>query len=188
MKPELLMHLSAFKEEIKNGLDGLARAAAIYVNMLDANPEFEAEFKRECRGIVPEGDWKQLEKVGRGKLHAKFLLGGFNSASKCAVVSRLPIEEQEKALDGAIYSMVMSSGKAIQCRIEDAPVDAVRRLAKGGKIQPVAVQRELAKTERLAAKTIEPDYKLVNGNTALRIIRATTITKKQLEKILQSMA
>jgi hypothetical protein len=188
MNQVLLNHVTAFKSAMKAGLDGLCQAAHVYVKMLDTNPELEQAFKDECHGFVPAGSWHKLEQVGRGKLHPRLMLGGFKSAAKSHAVSQLPYSEQVAAVDeNKVYEIVTDEGEVKKCTIEQAPITAVRRLVKGGKIQPIAKQRQAVKQEHQARMEVTRDYLLTNNRTTFKVLRPTSFTKKQLEGILSQM-
>lgn len=175
-----------FKEAMKVGLDGLIKAAEVYVKLIDEHPELEDSFKQECKGFVPDGVWTKMEKVGRGRLHPRLMIGSFNSLAKSQAVARLPIEIQESALRGESFDILVD-GQPVKSAIEDAPVDAVNRLCCSGGIRTVAQQRALAAAERADRKTVESSWRLVDGGRGVQFTRRDTFTKKQLEKIIERM-
>lgn len=175
-----------FKEAMVEGLNGIIRAAQIYVALIDQHPDLEDSFKQECKGFIPDGIWGKMEKVGRGHLHPRLMLGSFNSLAKSHAVSRLPIELQEAAIHGERFDMVID-GQPVKASIEEAPAEAVNRMCASGGPRKIEQQIELAKAEKETSKTIESGFSIIDGGRHVLFKRNTTMNKKQLLALAKGM-
>lgn len=173
-----------FKTAMNEGISGLQKAANVYVEFIDKFPHMEDSFKQECKGLVPRGVWFRLERVGRGKLHPRLLLGAFDSLAKTQAVSRLPYSLQEKAINGDAFEFV-DNGRVIKTNVENASVDAVSRAFCSSGVRNIEAQTKMASTDRV--QTVDKSYVLIEGGMKVRFTRNEVFTKKQLIKIVEKM-
>ena len=182
----VMRYATKFKEAMTAGLDGLVKASSIYVEFIDKHPGMEASFRQECRSLVPDGIWVKMERVGRGKLHPRLMLGAFNNIGKTNAVARLPYKLQEQAVQGKVFDVVVN-GEPVKATIAQASIDAVKRLCVSGGLRSVIQQIELEKVDLSQRKTVEHAWLLVNGGKGVRFVKKDVFTKNQLLKIAERM-
>ena len=177
-----------FKEAMKGSLDEFSKAGALYVTALDTYPKRDRDFRASVSGFVPEGKWKQLEAIGRGKLHPKLFFGGFHSAAKAAAVGRAPLDVQHAALAGQRFKFVYPDLTTHEVTVDKAPEISVTNAFVSTGLRTPAVQTRFMKEKPCASKTVSASYRFFEKKTRVKFSASVRFTKPQLQAIVDQMA
>jgi len=147
---------------------------------------YTVSFKNECKGFIPSSVWNDLEKVGRNKLHPKLLLGAFDSKEKSRAVSRLPIDMQEKAINGESFDIALPDGNVVKQTIYEAKPDSVKIACTSIGIRKPEDQQILQ--QRTKIETTDDSWRYINAKRSVRFVKNEVFNKKQLLKIAEGMS
>lgn len=174
--------INQFTEFLTAGLEGLRKAAEIYVTAIDESPTAKQVFRDHFRGTLPTSIWDSLEKVGRRSLHPKLLLGGVPNSQ---VIRRLPYAQQEKFIDTkATVPLVTPSGRVMKARPIDLKPEQVKVVFDGSRIRDVEEQKLVVKSEKPKKK--RPQYTIKGG--CVYFWHNTVLTKSQLQDLLEELS
>ena len=177
-----------FHSAFTAGLEGIAEAARIYVESIDADPANKLRFLAHFDGQVPPTIWKSLEKVGRKQIHPQLLLGVVGNATD---IKRLPYSEQEKVINGDPLILLTDRGEQINVDLRTAPKTVVNQLVASDHVRSLAEQKlyllGLAKIEAADAKvqTVSMPYN-VKGSK-IYFTKHCVLTKKELGALWNQM-
>jgi hypothetical protein len=170
-----------FKELFHQGLENIAKAAAIYVKAIDENPNNHAVFAHKCPNI-PMSAWAGFEAVGRGWLDYRLLLIGGSTTKS---IRKLPLSQQKLALDSG-DEVLVSNGESLIVKVESLTPSQAKQVFAGDHIRSLGEQRAYVESRH---SPDAKDYKLAYTirKDVLHINAATTLTRKELTRILMEM-
>jgi len=185
-------YVTAFREALSGAVDGIRRAARIYVEAIDEEPERAQEFRAACPEI-PEGTWATLDKIGRGQVDVRLLMrqGGPHRAR----IARLPGPMQTRLLDGEPVDLLLDAGEevdSLKVDVRNVTSEQAAQLFAGDHIRSVAEQKAwLAEREQRAklagGDPIETLPYVIQGNK-VTFKRNLTMTLRELKDLIQVMA
>jgi hypothetical protein len=173
--------IAEFRTLFNQGLENIAKAAVIYVKAIDENPNNHARFASNCP-TIPASAWSGFEAVGRGWLDYRLLLTG-GSASKA--LRRLPRSQQSTALDQGVEVLV-GSGETLLVRVENLTTVQAKQVFAGDHIRSLGEQRAWLEAQH-APESKEYKAAYIIRKDVLHINAATTLTRKELTRILMEM-
>ena len=184
-------YIDRFREELTAGIEGMVRAAEIYVEAIDADPENIYLFQEAFDDLVPRAAWKRFEAVGRKWIHPKMMLGGISDRKKNALIAKLPYSAQSEVFAGKRFDLLTPEGETLKISPLEAPVSQVEQLVSSdGEIRTMASQKAfmVEKQKEPAIRKATEDqmpYIITNGKVTFR--RGVTLTRAELKRILQEM-
>jgi len=188
MKHDIIISnsIERFRTEFLSGINGIARAAEIYVEAIDDDPHNVNEFREEFADWIPTSAWSQFEAVGRKWLHPKMIMGGMADHKKATFVKRLPYSIQERIFNHEQFPL-LAGEKTLQIDILEATDAQVKQLCNQSSIRSLPEQRVWIEAQELEAteKTEVMPYTISDGK--LRIRRGVTLIKAEVERILKEM-
>lgn len=186
----MLPEVQSFRTALTNGIDGIVKAAHIYVAAIDKDPRNQGAFEDGCSDILPHQAWAQFEAIGRRVIHPKLLFGGMASRPKAHLLKRLPYSAQERLLNRGKMELVCSGGDRLKVTIYDATVEQAKQLIGDRAVRTPEEQKAWMEAQKQrVAMPPEPasvmPYTITDGKVTFR--RAVTLTKREVQRILQEL-
>ena len=97
--------INEFKTALTAGIEGIVKAAEVYVKTIDLMPESAGRF-REAAADFPSRTWKMFEQIGRKQVHPKLLFGSGIEARTTAILKRLPYSQQDAVFNGTRFELL----------------------------------------------------------------------------------
>lgn len=146
---ELNVVMDTFEAATKNGQQGFAEAARLYVVAIDGHEQGRQLFAK--RFMFSARQWNKFEQIGRGKMDVRLLamMAGHNTHR----VSMLPLELQKQVLDGKAFSVVMAGGKVARLPILTIATDLANQVFYRERIRTVEEQIEWLKARTQKARS-----------------------------------
>ena len=184
-KVALVGMMDEFGRALAAGLEGFARAAAVYVAALDKDPRNADAFRDKFADVIPASAWSGFEAVGRKWMHPRLLMGsGGRYASK---IKRLPYSTQERIFEGERFEVTLPGGDVLKVDIREATPEQVEQLLDGTHVRTPSEQRAWMES-RAAVKSVDAEvlpYTMSDGKVTFR--RGVSLTRAELKRILQEM-
>ena len=183
---KLYDRINEFKTALTAGIEGIVKAAEVYVKTVDLMPESADKF-REAAADFPSKTWKMFEQIGRKQVHPKLLFGGGIEARTTAILKRLPYSQQDAVFHGARFELLTASGDKLNVSPLEATPEQVEQLCSGGVVRTVAEQKAYLSTPHKNTKSVSdlPSYESHGGKVSFR--RGATLTRADLKNILAEM-
>jgi hypothetical protein len=180
--------IAEFRDALQNGINGIVKAAEIYVAALDADPRDADRFREEFAEWVPASAWSQFEAVGRKWMHPRLLMGGVSDRKKSALIKRLPYSTQERVFKRERFSLLTSAGEKLEVDIMEATPEQAEQLCNGSSIRNLSEQKAWLESRIVqdAGDTAEVlPYTVIDGRVTFR--RGCILNRAELKRLLQEM-
>ena len=151
MREVVMNAVNEFRDALLSGLEGIMRAAEVYVAAVDEDPRNADVFRDELSDFVPASAWAMFEAVGRRQMHPKLLMGGMADRKKSAAVKRLPYSQQERVFAGERVELVVESGDLLKVSLLDCTADQAEQICSRAGFRSQSQQRAWLEEKRLAA-------------------------------------
>jgi len=179
-----------FRDALFAGIQGIVKAAEIYVAAIDDDPKAADLFRDQCADLVPASAWGQLEAVGRKWLHPRLIMGGMADRRKAACVKKLPYSLQERIFNRDRFPLLVSGGDLMQVDIMEATSEQVEQLCDGQAIRTIAEQKAYVEAKALYKRESPEDtepmpYTIQDGRVHFR--RGVSMTRSEIKRLLQEM-
>lgn len=180
--------ISEFRNALQAGIQGIVKAAEIYVEALDDDPRNADKFREEFADWVPASAWAQFEAVGRKWMHPRLLMGGVADRRKSTHIKKLPYSMQERVFNGERFQLLTSGGDTLEVDLMEATPQQVEQLCNGSSIRTLSEQRAWLEAETLAESGEDAEvlpYTVSNGKVVFR--RGCILNRPELKRLLQEM-
>lgn len=176
-----------FRNALIRGIEGIVRAAEIYVEAIDEDPTCSDQFRDACADWIPASAWAQFEAVGRKWMHPRLIMGGMADRRKAALVKQLPYSMQERIFDHERFPLLVAKGEQIKVDIFEATRSQAEQLCNGSSIRNLSEQKAWLESQAVveSAKPEPMPYIVCGGKITFR--RGVTLTRPELKRILQEM-
>lgn len=177
-----------FRAAFVEGINGIVKAAEIYVAAIDENPKAADIFRKKCADWIPAGAWAQFESVGRKWMHPRLIMGGIADRKKHAKIKQLPYSMQERVFNNERFPLLTHDRDTLQVELLEATDDQVEQLCNGSAIRNESEQRAWmeARQKETVEEVGEPmPYVVRDGKVTFR--RNTTLTRTEVKRLLQEM-
>jgi len=182
-KSEVVQLEQDFLHELSAGIDGLAKAGAVLVKLLNADPEARTRLIVEHN--IPRNTIATLEKIGNKLLLPRLALD--------PRFRLLPMNEQKRIVEGKVEVFIQKTdGKsdALMVNIMEAPSEIKAQVLNGDHIRPLAEQRSwlIAKNNQKQATT-EPETVpwRTYGKNKIEILKPCILSRSDLLSILKAI-
>jgi hypothetical protein len=184
----ILSRIADFREALQNGINGIVKAAEIYVAAVDADPRDADRFREEFAEWVPASAWSQFEAVGRKWMHPRLLMGGVADRKKSTLIKRLPYSTQERVFKRERFDLLISNGEKLKVDIMEATPEQAEQLCNGSTIRTLSEQKAWLESRVVQDKS-EPaevmPYTISDGRAHFR--KNTILTKQEVKRVLMEM-
>jgi hypothetical protein len=181
--------IADFREALQSGIEGIVRAAEIYVAALDADPRDADRFRDEFAEWVPAAAWSQFEAVGRKWMHPRLLMGGVSDRKKSAIIKKLPYSTQERVFKRERFQLLTASGEKLEVDILEATPEQAEQLCNGTSIRSLSEQRVWIESQVVKERAEEPEdslpYTVTDGRVTFR--RRCVLSRAELKRLLLEM-
>ena len=188
--------INEFKTALTAGIEGIVKAANIYVSAIDENPKNAEFFRDELSECIPSGTWVIFEAVGRKWMHPKLLMGGMMDRKKNNIVKKLPYSIQERIFNGDRFKLLVGGGDSINVDLKEATPTQVEQLCGCGIIRSIAEQKawlvernsNAAKEKDIASMReidVELPYRIIGGKVSFS--RGAMLSRAEIKNILTEM-
>jgi len=181
--------IAEFRTALQDGINGIVKAAEIYVAAVDDDPRNADRFRDEFADWVPASAWGQFEAVGRKWMHPKLLMGGMADRKKAGLIKRLPYSMQERVFDRERFPLLTSDGDTLQIDMLEAAPEQAEQLCNGSAIRNLSEQRAWMEARRAAEADTEKaevlPYTITGGKVTFR--RRCVLNRQELKRLLQEM-
>jgi len=180
--------IADFRAALQAGIEGIVKAAEIYVAALDEDPRNADTFRDEFAEWVPSSAWAQFEAVGRKWMHPRLLMGGVSDRKKSAAIKRLPYSMQSRIFKRERFPLLTADGDTLQVDLMEATGDQVDQLCGSDSIRSLSEQRAWIESKAAAKACDEAEvmpYTLYNGKVTFR--RGCVMNRAELKRLLQEM-
>lgn len=176
-----------FRNALTAGIEGIVRAAEIYVAAIDEDPSNADKFRDAFSDWIPSAAWKNFEAVGRKLMHPRLLMGGMADRKKYAIVKRLPYSVQERIFRGERFKLLTAKGDTLNVDLMEATAEQVEQICGGGAVKSLGEQRAWLEHQ---SKTIDVEtepmpYVVFNGKVSFR--KGVVLTRNEVKRLLQEM-
>lgn len=180
-----------FQKALNAGLEGIQKAANIYVTTIDKDPTAKKEFAERFHDQITSATWRALEMVGRKQLHPRLLISGVPHGR---YLKRLSYSDQERVLSGERFNCLLPNGDTllVDLRTVDSQTadqmfnyDRVRDLDEQKLYMEQHLRIEKLRTKRPTAPELPYEFK--NRGKTVLFTRQCELTKKEIESIWKSM-
>jgi len=181
--------VSEFKKAFSGAIEGIVKAAEIYVAAIDEDPEIKTQFISECSGFIPAGAWAEFEAVGRKWKHPKLLLGGGGAHS--SLLKLLPYSDQEKLFSGERVDVLTATGDVLKVDINSATSDQAALLIDktNRRIRDIPAQKAYLESVKpvkvIDVPSVEMPYTITGGKVHFRA--HTVLGRKEISRILKDL-
>lgn len=187
MKELVTNRIAEFRKALTAGIEGIVRAAEIYVAAIDEDPTNADKFRDSFSDWIPSAAWTNFEAVGRKWMHPRLLMGGMADRKKHSIIKRLPYSVQERIFSGERFKLLTAKGDTLNVDLLEATADQTDQLCGDGNIRSLGEQRAWIEEQ---SKTIEVEsepmpYVVMNGKVSFR--RGVVLTRNEVKRLLQEM-
>jgi len=184
-------YIAEFSAALQSGLDNIVKAASIYVEAIDRNPNNAFEFHSKFEDTIPISAWASFEAVGRKWIHPKLIMGG-GGRHGCRI-KKLPYSVQKQIFDGHRFELLLHDGDTIRIDLREASADHARQLFGGDHIRTLSEQRLYlaetskaeAKQEQMIEKIRQMPYVIRGGRVFFR--EGVEMTKREIQRLIEEM-
>ena len=179
-------YIAEFREAFNAGIDGIVKAAAVYVDAVDENPRNADKFTEAFDGVVPSLAWSQFEAIGRKWMHPRLLMGG--GGRYAAKIKRLPYSVQERIFAGERFDLVCQGGDTLKVDIRETTPEQVDQIIDGTHLRTPSEQRAYLESRSAIRSPLQAEpmpYTVQDGKVTFR--RGTVLTKADLKRLLMEM-
>jgi len=180
--------IAEFRSALQDGINGIVKAAEIYVAALDDDPRNADRFREEFAEWVPASAWSQFEAVGRKWMHPRLLMGGVADRKKASLIKRLPYSTQDRVFKRERFPLLTADGSKLQVDILEATHEQAEQLCNGTAIRSLSEQKAWIESRASVAMT-EPaevlPYTIGEGRVTFR--RGCILNRSELKRLLQDM-
>jgi hypothetical protein len=186
---EVKTKLSEFRAAFQDGINGIVKAAEIYVSALDEDPRNSDKFRDEFADWIPASAWSQFEAVGRKWMHPRLLMGGVADRKKASVIKRLPYSMQDRVFKRERFQLLTDSGDTLRVDLMEATPEQAEQICNGSAIRNLGEQK--AWLEARAAQTSTKQdaevlpYTIADNKITFR--RGCVMNRNELKRLLQEM-
>jgi hypothetical protein len=177
---------SAFETAYKRGIAGLVDAANIYVRAVDNDPDCAERFRQHFIEEVPVTAWRNLEALGRKRIHLQLFLGELD-AQKTRLVARLPFDVQAQVCEQNMrFPLLLAGGETLAVSIQDATPEQADQLVGDTCMRNMPAQRAYLEGKR-KQPIIADDlpYAISKGKVTFR--RNAVMTCTELKQLILTM-
>jgi hypothetical protein len=194
LKTKLENRISEFREALTAGIDGIVKAANIYVKAIDEDPTIADKFSDEFANVIPSNAWSYFEAVGRKWMHPRLLMGGMSDRKKHAVIKKLPYSVQEKVFNGDRFKLLTPSGDVLNVDLKEATISQMEQICNGDSIRTISAQKawlvekqstKVQNTELQSIEENQPPYRINGGKVTF--VKDVVLTRADIKKILIEM-
>lgn len=177
-------YMEDFREAFSAGIDGIVKAAEIYVAAIDVNPKNADAFRDEFADWIPDSAWSGFEAVGRKWMHPKLLMGGGGRYS--AKIKRLPYSQQERIFSGERFDLLTATGDKLKVDIRNCTPDQADQLFDGNHLRGLPEQKayvEAHKATPVCPVTVaeQMPYTVRSGKVYFR--KDCVLTREELTRL-----
>jgi len=180
--------IDEFRTALQQGIDGITRAAEIYVAAIDDNPQSADVFRDTFADRVAASVWSQFEAIGRKWMHPRLLMGGVSSGRKTTAIKRLTYSTQERIFERERFPLLTSSGDKLMLDILEATNDQLDQMCTGNHIRTLSEQRAWIESQAAVVKA-EPvqvmPYTIESGRVKFR--KGCQMTRAEIRRLLTEM-
>ena len=187
MKELVTGKIEEFRKALTAGIEGIVRAAEIYVAAIDEDPTVSDRFRDAFSDWIPSSAWTNFEAVGRKWMHPRLLMGGMADRRKHTLVKRLPYSLQERIFTGERFKLLTAKGETLNVDLMEATTTQVEQLCSEGAIRSLGEQRAWLE-EQVATIDVPAEplpYTIANGKVSFR--KGVVLTRTEVKRILQEM-
>ena len=181
-------YIEEFALAFKAGVDGICKAAEIYVKVLTESPERIDDFRNAFVDTIPMSAWKGFEAVGKKSLHPSLLLGGGGPNS--ARIKGLPYSDQERVFSGHKFVLLTSDDSRLKVDLRHVTRDQAKQIFAEDHIrsepeQKLWLEREKTRASMPGGAVREVPYTISGGKVIFK--SKAVITKEELKRILMEL-
>lgn len=148
-------YVKEFREAFTGFLIGIEKAAKIYIDAIDQDPNYANIFEQEFGQMIPRGAWKKLEQIGRRTLHPKLLMGLVPLHN--GIISRLPYAMQEKIVSGHKFELLTADNDVLKVDIMTMTSRQAKQLFAKDHVRTKPEQKAYMVEEALLAASQQVD-------------------------------
>lgn len=182
-------YVMAFRDALNGARDGLTKAAEIYVQAIDEDPERTKEF-RAALPYIPERTWGQFEAIGRHQVDPRLLLG--DGGPHRERIKHLPYTVQKRILEGEQVELLVGENDSLRVDVRHVTPDQAAQLLANDHVRNAAEQKawlmDQEKRARLAKGDPVETLPYVIAGNKVTFKRNLTLTLRELKHLIQVMA
>ena len=179
--------LAEFKAAFTQGIEGIVKAAEIYVAALDEDPRNADKFRDAFSDMLPPSAWGQLESVGRKVMHPRLLMGGVCDRKKSTFIKRLAYSMQERVFNRERFKLLTEDGQTLEVDLMEATPEQCEQLCDGSGIRNLSAQKAWMEARKVHAS--EPcevlPYTISGDRVTFR--RGCVLTRAEMKRLLTEM-
>lgn len=185
---DLPSYVVEFRHALEGARDGIVKAAKIYVQAIDEDPERAKDFRRGLPSI-PEGTWSQFESIGRGVVDVRLLLG--DGGPHRSRIKALPFALQERILEGEKFDLLVDDGEVLKVDMRSVTSDQASQLFAGAHLRTPAEQKawmvDQERKARLAKGDTVDTMPYARQGNKVTFKKNLTMTLRELKDLVQLM-
>jgi len=186
---EVPPYVVAFREALDNAREGLAKAAEIYVQAIDEDPERSKEF-RLALPYIPERVWGQFEAIGRHRIDPRLLFG--DGGPHRERIKRLPYTVQRQVLQGQPVELLVNESDVLLADARTLTQQQAAQVFANDHVRTPAEQKawlldQQRRTNLTKGDSAETLPYLIQGNK-VTFRKNLTMTLRELKDLIQIMA
>jgi hypothetical protein len=180
-------YVSQFRAAFKEGVDGIVKAAGIYVRALDDNPRNADLFHKEFKNQISEATWSQLEALGRKWIHPKLMLTPFDEPRRADIIRGLSYSLQERVMNREKFDFMTREGESRKIDLLEAPIRAVEQVCAKTSVRNVEEQKAWLEAidARNAQYAEQPAYMVIGNKVYFK--RGCVLSGAEMQKILEQI-
>jgi hypothetical protein len=179
-------YVSEFRQAFAAGMDGLAKAGKIYAEAIDAHPANAARIKSQAADMnLPESTWSSLEKLGRGQIHIKCLLG--SNVRNLGKIKLLPYSIQERIFNGDRFELLLADGATLMVDLREIESAQADQLVDRTTIRSIPAQRAWLAKHKPTDPTMPEVLPYIVRGGKLHVLKAATFTRADLKKFIAEL-
>ena len=151
--------IEQFRIALSEAQGALAKAAKIYVDIIDKFPEAKEEFKIKNPSVSAKA-WINLEKVARGQMLPEFVRPDSVGATRA---QSLPVSDQKRLLSGPVEVLCVG-GDILKVQLSDLSIEHSSILFAKDHIRTLSEQKVFI--ERQKSASIKQANKVANDKGA----------------------
>ena len=180
--------IDEFRTALQQGIDGITRAAEVYVSVIDDDPKAIDAFKAKFVNSMSADMWAKFEAVGRKWTHPGLLLGGVAGGKKNTAIKRLPYSAQERVFNRERFPLLTTKGDTLMVDLLEASNDQVDQLCNGSHMRTVSEQKAWAESQAVIDKHEHVEvmpYRIEDGRVSFR--RGCNMSKAEVRRLLKEL-
>jgi len=183
---DITTSIEQFKAALNAGIEGITKAAEIYVASIDADPTNFWRFHQGCADYIPKAAWPRFEAIGRKLIHPRLIMGGIADPKKNRVVKSMPYSMQTKILSGERFEMLTRGGDTLLVDFMDATGEQVEQLFGDGRARNLSEQKAWIENHKYNKIAAAPLPYMIDGET-VTFRKAVTMTRAEVARLLREM-